>query len=442
MAAAAERDGQRGRDREDDRDEETGTRTGRGPGPGIAAVRALRADGPAGAAQVVRLLRQHPDERDEILAWLQQHRGNAFVQQVMQHQGEVERAMPEGVELESVMASVTIPGNRRFHGDWKASVGTTRPTRVTAEISRTGVRISLSPSLHVDATWPLQNADIKSAGIDFTRGRAFANVTDGRGLGSGMLSIKDQLVDMITDKLDAGIAGTPLARPGYDPTRDRDLSGTLQRVVQGFQSLVSEDEHAGDDGGRRAPVNQRELDDVSVGATVTARAGARSMQNGAGLVVAPGSSLTVEAEGDGSVGDIAATRSPGAAAQAARIRAIRLHASDMQVHAKGEPVVKIGSLTIAPGGRVRIDEMQLLGRAAEARRTEGGLAAIVGILALAAGDRRTAAGAIDYAQDPRIVDGLTRSTIEREFTSCVQRMILEHRGVVPGVDLAQVLGVS
>lgn len=429
----SERTAERGGERETERTTD---------GPGVAAVAALRTDGAAGAAQVVQIIRAHPNERDEIMAWLQTHRGNGFTQQVASQLGQVERALPEGIDLQSVRASVVLPGNRRLAGDWKATVGTTHPTHLIAEVTPTGMRVTLAPSLHVDATWPLQNADVRGAGIDFTSGRAFANVTDGRGLGSGMISIKDKLHDMITDVLDRGIAGTPLARPGYHPVQDPDLAHTLDRVIRGFQSLLTEEAHEASEAGGRPPIAERELDNVSVGATVVARAGGQFLEKGNGVVIGAGSSLSVDAHGDGSVGDVMAHRTPGAAAQAARITALRISASNMEVHAKGKPVAKIGALTVAPGGGVTIDSMQLMGSVAEARDTEGGLAALIGIIALAAGDHRTASGAMEYARDPKLVDGVTRATLEREFTSCIQKMVLEHRAALPGVDLARVLGIG
>src|SRR5436853_7042977 len=99
------------------------------PGPGLAAVEALA--NTAGAGPVVEIIHAHPDERDAILEWLHGHRGNAFVNQVTSRLGQVERGLPQGVELQHLRASVTIPGGKRLAGTWKADVGTTAPTRAT-----------------------------------------------------------------------------------------------------------------------------------------------------------------------------------------------------------------------------------------------------------------------------------------------------------------------
>ena len=51
-------------------------------GSGLAAVQATRGVGPDAVAQIAGLIANHPHERNAILNWLHQHRGNAFVQQV------------------------------------------------------------------------------------------------------------------------------------------------------------------------------------------------------------------------------------------------------------------------------------------------------------------------------------------------------------------------
>jgi hypothetical protein len=411
-------------------------------GPGLNAVKAMTTQGDAAAAQVVTILRAHPTERDEILEWLHQHRGNAFVQQVNAKLGEVERTLPEGVDLQSVRASVTIPGKKRLAGSWKANVGTTYATTITVEVSTTGVRAWMSPAIHVDATWPLQNAEIRGAGLNFADGKSYANVGDIRGLGEGFISGTGTLKDMITDALDKGVAGTPLAKAGYQPVRDPDLSGTLQRVVAGFQGLTTDADHEGS--GEKPPLTEKDLDDVSVGGTVALRTGGSFLTDGTGLVVAPGSTISVDVNGNGSVGDVAATKTPAAAADAAQIRNVRIAAGDMQVVSDGKPVAKIESLTIAPGGKVTIDQMTLLGKAARARNTEAGLSLLVALIAIGSRDGRAAEvanGAYRNANDPKLVDGVARKMIEDQFTSAVTKLVRENRGAVPGVDLAKILGL-
>jgi len=391
---------------------------------------------------VVEIIHAHPDERDAILEWLHRHRGNAFVNQVTSRLGQVERGLPQGVELQHLRASVTIPGGKRLAGNWKADVGTTAPTRATIDISPAGVRLWMSPAIFVDASWPLQNAEIRGGGINFADGKSYAEVSDGHGWGSGMWSIKDGIAEMIRGLLDGAVRGTPFAQPGYQLSRDTDLSGTLERIVSSIQNLTTDRDHSTTHKpAQRGGVTERDLDRVSLGATVAVRGGGRFLTDGTGMVIAPGSTISVDVEGAGNVGDITATRSAADAAQAAHVSAVRVSAGDLQVVSDGKPVAKLETLTIRPGGHVTIDQMTLLGKAAKARDTESGLAFLAALIALGARDARAADGAYRYAQDPKIVDGATRRAIEDKLTQSVQKMILDNRAAVPGVDLAKILGL-
>lgn len=417
------------------------------PTPGLDAVRAITAQGEPGAAAVVRVLREHPSERDEIMTWLHKHRGNAFVQQVTSKMGVIERAMPEGFDLKAVTASVTVPAGKTLVGDWKTKVATKHATTLTVEVSQSGIRAWLSPSLHVDATWPLQNAEIRGAGLKFVDGKPFANVVDGHGLGSGMISITEQLESKITNVIAQGVAGTPLARPGYQPTEDSNLAGTLDRVVHGFAHLFDDDKD-GDgqpdhgDKKKKPALEAREIGQVSAGATVTTKGGGSFMKDGCGCELTPGSDLTMTVEGGGNLHDVMGSKSPAEAAQAAAVQAVRLNATGMKVVSKGKPVAQISAMTLHHGGKVTIDSMQLLGKARDARATEAGLSLLVGLIAMAGRDGNAAGGALNNAHNPQIVDGVARSLIEKTFTETVHDMLIQYRSAVPGVDLAKVLGIG
>jgi hypothetical protein len=417
------------------------------PTPGLDAVRAIAAQGEPGAAAVVRVLREHPTERDEIMSWLHQHRGNAFVQQVTAKMGVIERSMPEGFDLKAVTASVTIPAGKKLAGDWKSKVATKDATTLTVEVNQSGIRAWLSPSIQVDATWPLQNAEIRAAGLHFADGKAFADVADGDGLGSGMISITEKLEAMLTGTITKGVAGTPLARPGYQPTKDTHLEGTLDRVVHGFAHLFDDDKD-GDgkpdhgDKKKKPALEAREVGHVSAGATVTTKAGGHFMKDGCGCELAPGSDLTMTVEGGGNLHDLMGSKSPAEAAEAAAVQAVRINASGLKVVSKGKPVARISAMTLHHGGRVTVDSMQLLGKARDAQATEAGLSLLVGLIALVGRDGNAAGGALHNAQDPKLVDGVARSMIEKTFTETVHDMVLQYRSAVPGLDLAKVLGIG
>lgn len=410
-------------------------------GPGLAAVEALQGQGDAAAAAVVKEIHDHPDERDDIMQWLQQHRGNAFVQDVTKHMGQVERMLPKGVDLKSVRGSITIPGKRKLSGDWKASVATREPTQVTVEVTHTGVQLYAMPGLFVDATWPLQNATIRGASIQFADGKAHADVVDGHGLGSGMWSIKDTVGEKITGMLEKGIHGSPLAKPGYDPTQDADLGGTLSSIESGFASLF-EGEADGKQHGKAPPISDKEMTNVQAGGTVTLKAGGNFMKDGTGLKIDAGSDISLDAIGAGSVHDVGAPgQDPQAVAEHAKITALRIGASGLVVVAGGKPVAKISELTILPGGEVKVDQMELMGKARDAQAGEAGLSLLIGLLAIAGHDN-SAGGALENAQRPQLVDGVTRKMLEQNFTEQVRKMVVQYRTAVPGMDIAKVLGIG
>ncbi len=406
--------------------------------PGLAAVKAVAGSGASAAEQVVKILHGHPDERDTVMEWLHQNRGNAFVQEVTGKMGQVERAMPAGYDLKSVTGSISIPGHRKLAGNWKASVATSEPTQLTVEVSHTGIRVWLAPSLFVDATWPLQNCNIEGAGITFADGKAHAQVEDGHGLGSGMWSIKDNVAGMITDILSKGVAHSPLGKPGYEPTQDANLAGTLQSVITGFESMFTNEEH---DASKQPPIKPEEMKDISAGATVTAKAGGNFVKDGSGLLVDAGSDITLSLLGAGNAKDAMAANGMQSAVEAAHIRSLQVSAGGLEVIAGGKPIAKLESLSLAPGGKVTIDQMTLLGKAAEARAMESGLSLLVTLLAVESHDP-AANGAYQNANDPKLVDGVTRSLIEQTFTDTVHKLVLQYRGAIPNFDLANALKIS
>lgn len=411
--------------------------------PGLDAVKAVTATGAAGAQAVVRIVRRYPMERDEVMAWLHRHRGNAFVQEVTSRLGELERVLPEGIDLKSVRATVTVPAGKALSGSWQASVATRHATDLTVEVSQTGIRAWVAPALFVDATWPLQNAEVRGAGLQFARGRPYAEVVDCGGLGSGVISIADKISEMLTDAIHQGVAGTPVARPGYVPTHDTDLQGTLDQVVAGFRRVFT-DNLAGDgrkaESGKPPVLTGHDLQQVSAGATVALRAGGSFLKDGNGLAIAAGSDLSMTIDSGSSVAELKG----GAAREvlgAGGIKAVRVLASGMEVVASGKPIARISALRLDHGGGITIDQMELVGAARQAQVVESGLSLLVSMMAAVGGGGR-AGDAMRNAQDPRVVDGVMRTMLERQFTETVHKMILQYRAAVPGMDLARALGLG
>jgi hypothetical protein len=405
-------------------------------GPGLSAVEAVRGTGEPAAASVAQILRAHPEEREQILTWLHQHRGNAFVQQVSGHLGQIEQKLPGQVDLKSVSASFTIPGKRKLGGNWMYAAKTREPTQVWIEVSTTGIRLSLSPGLYLDVDWPARDAELTSAGIDFASGKPFAHVSDGGGI--GMIPLKGMIADKVTHMISEATQGTKLGAH-YDPTHDPDLKGTLDRVVQGFQKLFHSDEHAGPT--QKAPINPNEMKHVSAGATVALRGGAKFLKDGTGIELAAGAPLSISVDGAGDVGHLAQSHDAQSAVDALNVQAVHLSTEGLTVIAKGKPVAKISGITLARGGKVTIDSLTPLGKLAKAEAAESGLSLLFALIAARGGDGQAAGAAYQNAQRPVVVDGVSRAMIEQTFTETVHKMIVENRTAVPGLDLARALGI-
>lgn len=396
----------------------------------------MRGSGEQAAAPTAQIIQAHPEERDQILTWLHQNRGNAFVQLVTSHLGQIERQLPPQVDLKSVSASFTIPGNRKLTGNWLYAAKTRETTQVWVEVSTTGVRLSLSPGLYLDIDWPGRDAELTSAGIDFAHGKPFAHVGDGGGI--GIMPVKGIIADKVTQMISDATKGTKLGAH-YDPTRDPDLKGTLDRVMQGFQTLFHSDQQGG--AAQKPPIRPEEMKHVSAGATVALRGGAKFLKDGTGIELAAGAPLSISVDGAGDIGHLAQSHDAQSAVDALDVQAVHLSTEGLTVIAKGKPVAKISSMTLARGGKVTIDNMTPLGKLADAEAAESGLSLLVALIAAGSGDGSAAGAAYRNAQRPAVVHGVSRAMIEQTFNDTVKKMILENRTAVPGLDLARALGL-
>jgi hypothetical protein len=408
------------------------------PKPGLAAAQAIQGAGEPAAAQMAQIIRAHPDERDDIHMWLQQNRGNAFAQQVMQHLGQVEQAMPAGVDLQSVSASIMIPGHKKLGGDgWTYAASTREATSIHAEVSTKGVQVWVQPGLYLDITFPGRDCQLEGASFDFATGKAHASVIDGGGV--GVIPLKGTVAGKVTGMIEQAVSGTKLTSHTYDPTKDPDLQGTLNRVMIGFTKLF---QTTGDAAPAKAPVKPEEMSRVSAGATVSMKAGANFIKDGTGLQISPGAPLTIGVEGAGDLAHVMGGHDAQSTIDAINIQSVHLSTDGLTVVSGGKPVAKLGGITLARGGAITIDSMTPLGKLADAEAMEGGLSLLVALIAARGGDGNTAGGALRNAQNPVVVDGVSRAMIQQTFTDQIHKMVLQYRNAVQGVDLARSLGIG
>jgi|GEM_PF-1254029 len=412
--------------------------------PGLAAVKAVTATGDPAAMQVVQIIRSHIDERDEIVTWLQQNRGNAFVQQVMGKMGQVEQNMPPGVELDAVRASITIPGNRKLTGGfWSGyAVKTREATEIMVEVSHKGINVRISPSMYLDLNWPARDAELFGASMEFGSNKPHVDVQDGGGI--GVIPLNGYISGKVSGMLHNALAGTKLVTGHYDPMQDPDLADTLGKVTTGFVQAF-EGEDAGDAKSKKAPIGTEEMTHITAGATISVAKGAEFATNGSGITIAAKSPINVNVIGGGNAQQLINAKDAKAEADAANIQGVNIQTDGLEVIIKGKPVARLESLTLQRGGKITIDQMTPLGKLAEYEKTESGLSALVALFAIASRDPHgldVANGAYHNAEHPAIVDGVSRSMIEQEFTDTIHKLIIQYRNVVPGMDLARALGIG
>lgn len=359
--------------------------------------------------------------------------------------GPLENAMPGGLDLQAVRASMVIPGQRKLAGSYTegGTLRTKYPSEVSVEVTRTGIRLSVAPGLYLDADWPLQDCELLGAGLDFATRQPYATVEDLHGLGSGMISVSGRISGKVTEMIRKAVAGTPLVAGHYDPMKDPNLSQTLDKVLAGFVELFGDHDegHASHGANKAPPVAPEEMTRVSAGATFALRGGGQFTKDGSGLTVAANGPITITVDGAGNLRDTAASKSIAGAADAMNVQAVHLSSEALQVVVKGKPVAKIEAMTLERGGKITIDRMTPLGKLADAEAMESGLSLLAALVALHEGSS-AAGGLYQNAQRPAVVDGVSRGVIEQQFTDTIHKLLIEYRTAVPGLDLARALGLG
>lgn len=351
----------------------------------------------------------------------------------------VGEAMPAQVDLRQARVGFTLPANKVLSGSWKYEARTEYATQVELAVTPSGLRISTSPSLHFDVQWPGQNMSLYSAGVDFASGQSFAEFGLEHGAGSGVFDVRDTGQTVLRGMIDRAIAGTPMARPGYNPMNDQQLISTLTRIKANFDALPT--------GGGGAPVTPGEVSRPRVGATLAMRTPFERAAGGAGLRIPSGGSFDVDIQGTGNLSTILAAGGTGeAAAIAAGIQQIDIRSEAIQLIKGTEAVAKLQSLRVNRGGTVTLGRFEMMGSLGTGAGIESLIRLFAGAAQLAGQGVPPEIGleatARSGAAEPTLVAGLSRSMIEEGLTAAVQGLFRENRSAVPGLDLARVFGVS
>ena len=132
-------------------------------------------------------------------------------------------------------------------------------TTVRISVTAGALRISASPSIYIDASYPANNMLLYGASYDFASGGVSVDVSIDQD-GWGFLNYMPETRAAITALIQHGVAGTPAATHGYNPMTDPNLMHTLQALAAPFTSLPAAP-------GAAAGVGTAELASVSAGGT-------------------------------------------------------------------------------------------------------------------------------------------------------------------------------
>ncbi len=263
-------------------------------------------------------------------------------------------AVPSEVDLRQARLAFSLPAHKVLAGSWQYEARTDFETQVQLAVTPAGLRMTTSPSLHFDVQWPGQNMSLWSAGVDFASGQSFAEFGLEHGAGSGVIDVRATGQAELRRMIDRGIAGTPMAQPGYNPMNDPQLTSTLARIKANFDALPT--------GGNATPVTPGEVSRPRIGATLAMRTPFERSSGGTGLRIPSGGAFDVDIQGTGNLSSIlAAGGSAEAAAIAAGIQQIDIRSEAIELMRGTEAVARLQSLRVNRGGTVTLQRFEMLG---------------------------------------------------------------------------------
>ncbi len=351
---------------------------------------------------------------------------------VVQRDETVGERVPGNVDLRSARIGFTLPANRTLSSDWTHEATTGYGVGVTIEASPQELRIYTSPALEFDVQFPGANMRFYSAGVRFASGEVFANFHKS---GTGF-DVTDKGRETVVSLISSAIAGSAMARPGYNPMNDANLTSTRARIKANFDSLPA--------AGGGADVAASDVSRPTIGATLAMRTPFFQESDGAGVRIAAGGQFDVTVSGSGNLSRILAAGDAQSAAMAAGIQSVSVRSDAIELIKDGEAIAKLKSLSVAPGGRVTLQQFEMLGGLGAGAGMESLFRAIIGGIALAERgvplDVGIEATARSGGAEPELVRGVSRAMIENGLSAAVQSLLNENRHAVPGIDLGLVFG--
>jgi hypothetical protein len=343
--------------------------------------------------------------------------------------------LPDSIDVRSASASFTLPDGLELSSNTDRTLRTLGATTATLTVTPTGVSITLSPAVEIDALFPARNMLLSEVSYSFATRATSVALQDS---GMGVADYRPEARATITELVRTALRGTRAGEAGYDPLHDPDLVGTAQAIATNFQHMPVEP-------GTTSDASLASMEDLGGSLTVAARSQIDVPAGGAMVRVEAGQPITVRVHGGGSAADVARGDSPQAMADAASFQSLTVTSSGIVILSGGEPAVRVQEIEVNRGGAVHVTRVELMGSARSAADAEALFRLLLGAAEIASVgvDDRAAVGLAVARGDARaeLVPGITRAMLEQGISQALQQALADHP-VVGGVDLRQALGIT
>lgn len=352
-----------------------------------------------------------------------QDRGNAAAAEQISGQ-DPQGLLDEHTKGASITAGGTLAGGRVLGEVDGNSIETQGDTRISVGVARWGAWVDMNPPLHIEPGNMLHR--IATGGI--TVSRVQVRFEDGKAsvwLDTGKMgNVLDWAFD-IEDKIGAGFeqaieGAIPGDLKGFDPYTDPDLAGKLGRIAEGFSASL------GSGGGGRAKKLVNELQDPTIGVSVSPKEGSWSLGEKMGLNVGQRASISLSADMAGSMED---------ALSAPQVDKLRLSARDLTVeHETAGALASIGirSAVINPDLSIESFDYDL-----STEGILGGLKALALLFQLRSGQDL----GVRDTNMPRLqaLREIIDAKVKEQVPELLRAQLLANRDAIPGIDLGSVL---
>jgi len=354
-----------------------------------------------------------------------QSRGNAAAADALSG-SDPQAMLAEHAESAAITASGTLPDGLVLGQVDGNTFQTDGDTRMTVGVARWGAWVDLHPPLYIEPGSVLQRlatggVTVSRVQISFDSGRASVSLDTGT-MGN-MLDAVFGIEDDIRQAFEGAIQGAlPSELVGFDPFTDPDITGRVQKIIQGFSAGLGSKGGAGPD----ADALAAQVSDPSVGVSISPEPATFDLGEKMNLDVGERAWFQVSADMAGSLAD---------AMEAPQVEGLNISARDLTIEhetAGALAAISIRSARLGPDLSVERFDYDL-----STEGILGGLKALAMLFQLRSGQDL----GVRDVNSPRLE--ALREMIDTQVRETVPELLREqvraNRESIPGLDLAQVL---